>query len=209
MSDMKSPARKPYHSPVREERARQTRERILESVAEWMKSKPGVNLTLEALAPGAGIEKRTILRHFESKEALLEAFWVWVNDRISPNPLPKTVRDLVEGPRRTYPKFDGQEALIRASLHSSAGRAMRGSTISARREAFKIALEPVTAGLPSQKARHLEALAHLLFSAAAWETLRDYAGLSGEEAGEATSWALGVLISSGGDQPHPSEGKSP
>lgn len=191
---MNKPTRRSYISPLRAARAEATRERILEGVAAWMQMDSPAPFTLDAIAEEAGVERRTVFRHFATKEALLQAFWTWINDRITPQTLPLTLDELVAAPRQTFARFDNEEGVIRSSLHSAAGRAMRLATVDDRREAFRTALREVTRGAPAADRRRLEAVVHALYSAAAWETMRDYAGVSGSQAGDAASWALQLLI---------------
>ncbi len=191
---MNTTKRRPYHSPLREAQARETRERILAGVADWLRRAPDEPFTLDAIAEIAGVERRTVLRHFETKEALLEAFWTWVNARLTPSTLPTTLEELIEAPRTTFARFDDEDGLIRASLHSAPGRAMRLGAVPARRRAFRAALAEVTRQLGAADRRRLEAVAHALYSAAAWETMKDYAGLSGAQAGDAATWALRHLV---------------
>lgn len=190
---MKSKTRRTYTSPLREARALETRERILEGVARWMQDGAHDEFTLDAVARVAGVERRTVFRHFATKEALLEAFWGWINQRLTPRTLPGTLDELIEAPRETFARFDEQEGVIRASLHTPAGRAMRLAAADARRKAFRAALSEVTQDVSAADRRRLEAVAHVLYSAAAWETMRDYAALTGAQAGDAASWALSVL----------------
>jgi hypothetical protein len=118
---------------------------------------------------------------------------VWINQRLHPGDFPRSRDALVNGPRETFPQFDAHEGVVRGSLHTRAGRAMRLGSVAERRRAFRLALREVTAGASAEDRRRLEAVAHALYSAAAWETMRDYAGLSGRHAGDAASWALEVL----------------
>lgn len=192
ISDMK--ATRTYSSPLREARAKETRERILEAVADWMRLDSQGELTFDEVAHRAGVERRTVFRHFATKESLLESFWIWINERVAPRTLPGSLEELVAGPRETFPRFDDFEGVIRSSLHSPAGRAMRMAAAPARRTAFHAALQEATQGAGDADRRRLEAVAHCLYSAAAWETLRDYAGLTGAEAGDAASWAIRVLV---------------
>ena len=134
-----------------------------------------------------------MFRHFETKEALLDAFWRWINEGIQPNTLPGSLDELVDGPRSAFPRFDEVEGVIRGSLHTRAGRAMRMGAVTARQEAFHKSLLEATRGASPADQQRLEAVAHALYSAAAWETMRDYAGVTGEQAGDAASWALGIL----------------
>lgn len=193
-----------YSSPLREARAQETRERILAGVADWMQADGAGEFTFDAVAEKSGVERRTIFRHFATKEALLEAFWVWINHRIAPRTLPASLEELLAAPRETFARFDTQENVIRASLHSPAGRAMRMAAVPARRAAFRDALREATSGASAADRRRLEAVAHALYSAAAWETMRDYAGLTGAQAGDAAAWALGILadaVRHGGNNP--------
>ncbi|HKV09159.1 MAG TPA: TetR/AcrR family transcriptional regulator [Thermoanaerobaculia bacterium] len=183
-----------YTSPLRAERARETRERILEAVADWMRLEGQGELTLDEVARRAGVERRTIFRHFATKESLLETFWAWINERVASPTLPGSLEELVAGPRETFARFDDFEGVIRSSLHSPTGRAMRLAAVPARRQAFHAALQEATRGADAADRRRLEAVVHCLYSAAAWETLRDYADVTGAQAGDAASWAIGVLV---------------
>jgi AcrR family transcriptional regulator/quercetin dioxygenase-like cupin family protein len=163
-------------------------------VAAWLQLDSHTPFTLDAIAQQAGLERRTVFRHFKTKEALLQAFWVWINDRITPRTLPTSLDELIAAPKETFARFDDEEGVIRASLHTPTGRAMRMTAVPARREAFRAALREATHGAPAEDGRRLETIVHLLYSASAWETMRDYAGVSGAQAGDAASWALRILV---------------
>jgi len=185
-----------YNSPLREEKARETREAILQALYRLMSTSTGPDeISMDAIAAEAGIQRRTVFRHFPTKDELLTAFWPWLNALIGASIAPETVADIVAGPQDAFPRFDEHEAAIRASLHSPTGRAMRAGMVSARRLRFAGALAPVLANLPPVEARRVEALAHLLYSASAWEVLKDYGGLTGAQAGETASWALETILS--------------
>ncbi|MGE0639401.1 MAG: TetR/AcrR family transcriptional regulator [Thermoanaerobaculia bacterium] len=206
---MKKETRRSYTSPLRKARALETRERILAGLATWMQHDGHGEFTLEAIAEEAGVERRTIFRHFANREALLEAFWVWINQRVAPRTLPGSLAELIAAPRETFARFDSEEGVIRASLHAKAGRAMRMARVPARRRAFRAALREVTRGAQAADRRRLEAAAHALYSASAWEAMRDYAGITGEQAGEAASWALAVLVEEVRRRSNPTSGEEP
>ena len=185
-----------YNSPLREQKARATREMILEALRDLMeRSTIPDEIGMEAIAQQAGLQRRTIFRHFATKEDLLAAFWPWLNERIGASPTPRTLRDILDGPKLAFPHFDRHEAAMRGALHSRTGREMRAGTVAGRRLLFAQALAPAISSLPAADARKVEALAHLLYSASAWEVLKDYGGLSGAQAGETASWALEVILS--------------
>jgi len=185
-----------YNSPMREEQSRQTREAILHALYRLMSTVTIPDeISMDAIAAEAGIQRRTIFRHFPTKDDLLTAFWPWLNQLIGASIAPETVADIVAGPEDAFPRFDAHEAAIRASLHSPTGRAMRAGMVPARRLRFGGALVSVLSNLEPDQARRVEALAHLLYSASAWEVLKDYGGLTGAQAGETASWALDTILS--------------
>ena len=185
-----------YSSPVREQKARQTREAILEALFDLIRGadRPE-DIGMEEVGRAAGVQRRTVFRHFATRETLFAEFWVWLNDRIGVSPAPRVPEDILDGPRAAFPRFDTHEAVMRAMLHSRTGREMRAGTVERRRENFERALAPVCDGLPPETAARITAVAHLLYSASAWEVLKDYGGLSGAQAGETASWALEVILS--------------
>ena len=185
-----------YHSPLRQEKARETREAILKALYRLMStSSMPDEISMDAIATEAGIQRRTVFRHFPTKDELLAAFWSWLNDLMGASITPKDADAIVAGPKEAFPRFDTHEAAIRASLHTRTGRDMRAGMVGARRLHFAGALAPALSYLSPAEARKVEALAHLLYSASAWEVLKDYGGLTGAQAGEAASWALETILS--------------
>lgn len=190
---------RPYKSAVREEQAKATRDRILAAAVELMQTDEGASM--DAIAKAAGVERRTVFRHFETREALLGAAFQWLNDRLGVVVAPGDPAALVQAIRDGFARMDRLEGAVRAGLHSRAGRDMRLANLPRRQAAFAASLAPVTATLsPAEKAR-IEALAHLLYSASAWEVLKDYGGLTGAEAGQTAAWALERLLSAAGSAP--------
>jgi len=185
-----------YTSDLRDRKSQATREAILAALYDLMSGSAAPDdIAMEAIAQRAGVQRRTLFRHFSTKDDLLAAFWQWLNTRIGASPTPHTADDILDGPAQAFPRFDAHEAAIRAALHSRTGREMRAGTVAGRRAVFAQALAPALAGLAPEEARKVEALAHLLYSASAWEVLKDYGGFSGAQAGETASWALKVILS--------------
>lgn len=173
-----------------------TRDAILEALYLLMQAADGPeDIPTEAIAQAAGVQRRTVHRHFATREDLLAAFWPWINARLGVSAQPETLADIVRGPEQAFPRFDGHEAVMRAALHSKTGREMRLGTVAQRRARFARALAPATGALPSAQAEMVEALAHLLYSASAWEVMKDYGGLTGAQAGRAATWALEAILS--------------
>jgi AcrR family transcriptional regulator len=190
---------RPYKSAVRDAQAKETRDRILAAAVELMQTEE--DASMDAIARAAGVERRTVFRHFETREALLGAAFQWLNDRLGVVVAPGDPAALVQAIRDGFARMDSLEGAVRAGLHSRAGREMRLANLPRRQAAFAASLVPVTASLPTADKARIEALAHLLYSAAAWEVLKDYGGLTGAEAGQTAAWALERLLSAAASTP--------
>jgi AcrR family transcriptional regulator len=183
-----------YESPLRAEQAQATRERILAGVRTMFEQDPDNALGFDELATVSGVNRRTIFRHFPTKEALLEAFWNDANASLGVRFWPQSEKDLTELPPALFASLDGIEGIVRASHASGAGRQMRLQANEERQAAFRKSLAEVSKDLVPERARQLEAAVQLLFSATAWQTMKDYWGFSGEEAGKAAAWAIEALL---------------
>ncbi|MDE2486924.1 MAG: glycosyltransferase, partial [Alphaproteobacteria bacterium] len=98
---MKSP------SPnLRDRQREETREQILRSVGRQLESGPLEDLSFADIAKGAGVGERTVYRYFPTKEALLGAFWAWLQNQAVAQPerpkgaaaLPR-IREAITAPR--------------------------------------------------------------------------------------------------------------
>jgi len=193
-----------YESPLRAEQAQATRKRILAGVRAMFEQDPDSQLGFDELAAVSGVNRRTIFRHFPTKEALLEAFWNETNASLGVRFWPETEEDLTALPRELFASLDGIEQIVRASHASGAGRQMRLQANAERQAAFRRSLSAVTTSMSPERARQLEASVQLLFSATAWQTMKDYWGLTGEQAGEAAAWAIRVLLDAARQEGHQS-----
>ncbi|WP_159718127.1 TetR/AcrR family transcriptional regulator [Geminicoccus flavidas] len=151
-------------------------------------------LTFAAVAAEAGLPERTLYRHAANRARLLEIVWDRLNVQLGMPQIPDNPSGLRDLPRQTFQGFDRFEALIRATLHTDAGRGFRLQTASQRAEAFARALAPVAEKLAAADAETLAAGMQLLNSAAAWEFLRDYRGLDGRGAGAVASRLMEWLL---------------
>ena len=76
-----------YNRPVREGKVRETREAILRA-----RYRP---ISMDAIAAEAGVQRRTISRHFPTKDELLTAFWPWLHELLGASIAPETPADIV------------------------------------------------------------------------------------------------------------------
>jgi glycosyltransferase involved in cell wall biosynthesis len=78
---MKPSAPKPTSTNLRERQREETREQILRAVGQQLESRSLEDLSFAEIARDAGVGERTVYRHFPTKEALLGAFWAWMQAR--------------------------------------------------------------------------------------------------------------------------------
>ena len=193
------PARR-YDSPLRASQAQETRARILSAALDLLVTAPeGEEIGLDRIAAHAGVERRTLFRHFDTREALFIAAFDVLNTRLGLSGYPTDLAELLAGPPAAFAAFDRQEGAIRAAIHARAGRAMRHGMLPERRAAFAALLDRHASALAPDRRAEVLALIHLLYSAPAWEVLKDYGGLTGEEAGRAAAWALSLILSAVGE----------
>lgn len=192
---MKSDAVTPrYRSALRAGQKAATRQRILDAAGHLMQDGGLAELSFAAVAREAGVRERTVFRHFANKDALLDGLWDWLDPRIGVGAFPTSEAELVERPRRVFRAFDEHEPLMRAFWSSPQGREFRLRVNDRRAAAIEQSVAAAARGLSRRERRWLAALAQLLYSGAAWQTMKDYWGLSGAEAGEAASFALTLLF---------------
>ena len=183
-----------YESPLRREQKAATRQVILDAAGRLMENRGLEQLSFAAIAREAGVQERTVYRHFPSKSALLEGLWDWYQARIHYGAIAQTEEDLLAKPQNTFLGFDENEQLTRALWSSVQGREFRLSNVDARKAGIKKAIADATRGLPPRQVKWIAAAIHVLYSGAAWGIMKDYWRLSGEEAGKASTLAIGLLL---------------
>jgi AcrR family transcriptional regulator len=179
---------------LREEYKEQTRVRIVDSAIDLVAESGEEPLTIAAVAARAGVTERTVYRHFDTRDALIRSVWRRMQGRVSSEGFPRTAEALLASPRKLFPRFDEKRELIRASIHSEAGLEIRMHSNTERTSATLASVRDALPQLDEKALRRRAAIAQLINSAQGWDVLTRFWGLSGEEAGEAASEALAVLI---------------
>jgi AcrR family transcriptional regulator len=151
-------------------------------------------LSFAAVASAAGVQERTVYRHFPNRNALLDALWDALDPLLGVAQFPTTEAELLAAPPRVFPAFDANEGLMRGFWSTPQGREFRLRVNDRRQQAIRASVADAVAGLPPEEARWLTAVAQLLYSGAAWQTMKDYWGFDGAEAGAASSFALQLLF---------------
>lgn len=89
-----------YSSPLRHSQREATREAILQSVRRRLESGSLEDATFGEIAADSGIAERTVYRYFPTREALLGAFWTWLQIQavVDPTRAPAPPAPLPEPP---------------------------------------------------------------------------------------------------------------
>jgi AcrR family transcriptional regulator len=170
-----------------------TRGRILDAAVAVL-TRGAADLTMAAVAEEAGVTERTVFRHFASRDQLFEAVWHWANARIARPGMPRSVEELVAGPRVMFPRFDANESLFRWFVASPQGQAVRLSVKDERQASYLALVRRARPDLGRAAQRRVAATCQLLDSSFAWQSLRDYWDMDGAEAGRAASDAIAALL---------------
>lgn len=178
---------------LRERQKDSTREEIIATAMRLFRETG--ELSHEGIAEAAGMSARTVYRHFPSRDALIAATWERLKAETDTR-FPRTEEEIGELASRVFRNFDRHEKLVRAFLFSGAGAEVRDSGAMEGRKAFEAALRDATEHLPPRRRRQVVGVFLALYSAPAWQLMRDRGELTGEDAAQAVAWALSALLQS-------------
>jgi hypothetical protein len=119
----------------------------------------------------------------------------WANTQIGFNgDLPTDAKAAQALVRQVFPGFDRIDPVVRELLAAPEGRTARLSDKSRRRAASAALVRHEAPGLDKASARQVAAVIQLLTTASAWQTLKDYWDMDGEEAAEASALAIDLIL---------------
>lgn len=92
---------------LRDRQREETRAQILRAVGRQLEHRSLEDLSFTEIARDAGVGERTVYRHFPTKEALLGAFWAWMQseafgqspERVKPSRSDRRLREAITAPR--------------------------------------------------------------------------------------------------------------
>jgi AcrR family transcriptional regulator len=196
-----SAASRPYRSPLRDEQAEQTRDRIVRAAVDLLSEGGADDVSMRDVAERAGVAVRTVYRSFATRDDLLDGVIAWINDEIEARvgPQPTTFDEYVGAAPRVMEVLFDIEPLYRALFATEAGRASHRRSAAARREEVRGAFTAELAGLDDDEGRRFAAVVHLVTSSTGALFLKDYWGLSPEDVGRALGWAVVTLADAARD----------
>jgi AcrR family transcriptional regulator len=198
-----APAPRAYRSPLRERQVAQTRETILNAVAQEILEGGIHTLSMSNVAARADVAERTAYRYFPGTEALLDALTEMVGAQLTEllgdrprlrHDREESLDSLVEHLPELYIALDHigdparAVAVVTLARGSDPGRQRRRDVLSA-------AFAPELAHLPPEHARALFETVYLLGGSVSWHLLTRSGELTGEQAGRAASRVVQAILS--------------
>lgn len=190
---MSRPARKRrrYDSPLRRRRAAETRERIISAGAELLHEYPVWNwgaLTVRAVAGRAGVNERTVYRHFSNERELRDAVLArhQAEARVDLEGLELgDLRDITARIWEYVSSFPLEPRTPRDPTLTAAGRRQR--------EALLAAVAPATEAWAEDDRALAAAMLDVLWSVASFERLVADWQLEPGEAIRGVTWVMGLV----------------
>lgn len=182
-----------YHSPLRAQQSAGTHDRIVEACVEIMRA--GGELTYAGVADQAGVQERTVYRHFPTKAKLEAAVWSWITGNLTHVTFDaRTVEELVASMRASFEGFDAGASLIEAMLHSPHGLEVRRRQQPARQAMFARCVDAELPGASRDLRRQAAAALQVMYSATAWEQLRKFWGMEADKAADVVELAIRSML---------------
>jgi AcrR family transcriptional regulator len=179
---------------MREQRAAQTRERIVQAGVAIVERLPNWDwsaMTFQAVADGAGVSKRTVFRHFATERELHDAVMQRFQERAGVSYEQVDLQGVAAVARRVF------EALSTFSV-SSWGAQTDDPTFTAMDRARSDALRGAVAAAAPEWSPEQRALAagvlDVLWSPLSYERLVVHWGASSSDAIKAIEWAIGLVV---------------
>jgi AcrR family transcriptional regulator len=197
MPSESAPPRRRYDSPVRRQRAAETRERIVAAGAEILHEHPTWNwgaLTVRAVAQRAGVNERTVYRHFATERDLRDAVLARLVGEAGVDLEGLELDDLQAVAARVFAyvsTFPLEPRTPRDATLTAAGERLRDSLLAAVAPATP---STSSTGAWSDADRTLAAaMLDVLWSLATYERLVADWQLDPEEATRGVTWVIGLV----------------
>jgi len=187
--------KKEYHSNLRQEQMRRTREQILDALVRTI-GQGVAGLSIPAVAREAGVSIPTIYRHFHTKQELVAALGGYLMQKMGMASLqpPRSLNDLLTISRYGFVKAEDMDEAIKIVAVSELGSQMRRDAMPLRIKMLEDALAAELAPLNEQDRVRLCNMILVLTSSAMIRAFKEYLDLSGEAAADNVAWAVRLLV---------------
>ena len=194
MSETKS-NRRAYTSPLRCNQKENTRDRILDIVAEMISEGRILDFSVKDVATRADISYGTVYRHFPTRESILEALYEVASEIMAQTFTPQSLDDIPAMVGKTLEVFEERATLVEAFTVALLASNVQPNSRHQRDQKIQEMVKESNPHFSSGAARHVATIISHLCSSLTWATLKKRYGLTSEETAEALNWALQTLIS--------------
>jgi len=190
-------AARPYHSPLRERQAQETRTAIIDALISLLEDGPADEATARRIAQTAGVAERTVYRHFPDRAALLAGLGDRMRELVAdhvPQDDVTSVDDLPGMAAALMELLDRHHVAARAEAVFNADPRRYAADSRANSQWMQELIDAGFPGLPTRDRLTFTALIRCLVSVQAWLRMREEFGLQGDESGRAVAWAVETLM---------------
>jgi len=184
-------ARRRYDSPIREQRATETRDRIVAAGCEILQGssiRDWRALTMRAVADRAGVNERTVYRHFANERGLRDAVMHRMEEQAGIDLSTLRLEDIAEVAGRIFASVSTHPLPPRRPLDPTLTEASRR-----QREALLRALAPHAEGWTEADRTVVAAMFDILWGVAPYERLVADWGLDADRAVAGITWVMGLI----------------
>lgn len=187
--------KKEYHSDLRQEQMRRTREQILDALVRTI-GQGVAGLSIPAVAREAGVSIPTIYRHFHNKQELVAALGDYLMQKLGMASMqpPHSLDDLIAFARSAFARADDIDEAVKIIAVSELGSQMRKDAMPLRIKMLEDALAGELAPLNERDRVRLRNMILILTSSAMIRAFKEYLDLSGEAAADTIEWAIRLLV---------------
>ena len=192
---------------LRDQQAEFTRNLLLEAARKVIIENHPEDFTMQKVAREAGVSHRTVYRYFPSRQALIDEFSEWLEQRFDSNRLSSLSMDEIDDVARfAFMRFERNAQFFEAAARLSVG-GLRPANQAHRTRLFRKEFDATFPDLDPKAADLAFAVLRHLIGLQTWFELRDRFQLDEGEPGEAVAWAARVLTQAlqNGDAPESSK----
>lgn len=187
-----------YNSPARDAAKEETRQAILDALIRVVLDEGVHAFTMSNVAKRAGVSLRTVYRHFESREALLDGLSADLEARMSQIGLPSQPPDIEflrgEGLRAVRHLGGDNQERVTAYVIVSIALGRQAPDAHARSAAYGPVFDAAFPHLSAAEREQGMVMVRHITSSRTWFALTVERDLSADTATDAMAWAVRVLI---------------
>jgi AcrR family transcriptional regulator len=191
-----------YRSQLRDERATQTKDRILDGLVQVMARNGIADLSIPLIAKEARVSIPSVYRYFPTKKHLIDALDDYAHRKggfsfseLPPSTTPEELAGIIPA---LFKRREAIEPTIAAALRTRIGYDLRQPALADRAKYFSTALQPASKRLGRREKGWLTDVVFVLTSFGAVRAFKDYLGLDTDQAAERVAWAIRTLAHGAG-----------